>query len=179
MVYQTSALSQHIVSLRARTCSCLQFQDLLIPCRHAIAAIRDFNCDIDDYISELYFTSSYKETYKMATAPIRWDDLIPNKGGDCEPPQWKDEEDTEKRGRPAKKRKLKAHQRAKETLSRLSDERRRELRERRSVTIVPPVLLRRRRCGYCQKPGHDLRKCEASGVEDYRAAQRSRSNHHA
>ena len=46
--------AQHVVDLHASTCSCMAFQDQLIPCRHAIAICREHNEEPDNYINIIH-----------------------------------------------------------------------------------------------------------------------------
>src|SRR5437588_6749939 len=45
---------QHIVKLKERICTCLEFQDRELPCRHAIAVCDVEGKDPETYISNLY-----------------------------------------------------------------------------------------------------------------------------
>ena len=46
------------------------FKNIQIPCRHAIAAIREFKYAVNDFIHEAYYITSYKATYQASFPPI-------------------------------------------------------------------------------------------------------------
>ena len=60
----------YTVDLTTRSCSCKDFEDIQIPCRHAIAAIREFKYAVNDFIHEAYYITSYKATYQASFPPI-------------------------------------------------------------------------------------------------------------
>ena len=66
---------QYIVDMSARTCTCLEFQERRIPCRHAIAVCKDFNLEPESYISDLYSCETYRQTYAMHVEPVVLGDL--------------------------------------------------------------------------------------------------------
>lgn len=100
MVYRTnpSDPDTRIVSLGAKKCSCLAFQDHKIPCRHAIAAARFFGVDSTSLIADFYQLSEYREQYKFSPSTILLAELEPD--GVTLPPQ----DLFPLRGRPIKKR---------------------------------------------------------------------------
>jgi hypothetical protein len=78
LVFASSQLpksQQYTVDLAAKSCSCMDFQNLHIPCRHAIAAIRELKYAVNDFIHEAYFITSYKATYKASFTPINIENL--------------------------------------------------------------------------------------------------------
>ena len=60
----------YTVDLTTRSCSYKDFEDIQIPCRHAIAAIREFKYAVNDFIHEAYYITSYKATYQASFPPI-------------------------------------------------------------------------------------------------------------
>ncbi|KAF7181442.1 hypothetical protein CNMCM7691_000660 [Aspergillus felis] len=63
------------VDLNARTCSCLDWQDLQLPCRHALAAIATTSRPINDFVPPAYHISTYKQIYTGITMPLELRDL--------------------------------------------------------------------------------------------------------
>jgi hypothetical protein len=53
------------VNLAASSCSCKDFQNIQISCRHAIAAIHKLNYAVNDFIHEAYFITIYKAIYNI------------------------------------------------------------------------------------------------------------------
>src|SRR5215471_11030201 len=88
----------YTVDLAAGSCSCKDFQDIQIPCRHAIAVICKFGYAIHDFIHEAYFITSYKATYEASFTPLNIESLSDD--SDCEACNIKT-----RRGRIPKKRK--------------------------------------------------------------------------
>ena len=66
--------AQHVVDLRASTCSCMAFQDWLIPCRHAVAICKELGEEPDDYVSNIHTADAYRKTYSASLDPIRLED---------------------------------------------------------------------------------------------------------
>src|SRR5204862_6102896 len=60
----------YTINLAARSCSCKNFKNIQIPCRHAIAAIQEFKYAVNDFIHEAYYITSYKATYQASFPPI-------------------------------------------------------------------------------------------------------------
>lgn len=82
-----------VVDLNARTCSCLDWQDLQLPCRHALAAIATTSRPINDFVPPAYHISTYKQIYTGVTMPLELRDL--DNFGQCSAPA------TNRRGRPS------------------------------------------------------------------------------
>lgn len=74
MIYAPNRAS-NIVNLSEGTCTCLDFQDKNLPCRHAILACREFNLEPEVYTSQVYSLNSYQNTYKIPMPPICLEDL--------------------------------------------------------------------------------------------------------
>ena len=66
------ALNGHIqtVNLAQRTCTCQDFQEYEMPCRHAQQVIHDRGLDVEDYISNFYTLDEYRRTYLDFLPPI-------------------------------------------------------------------------------------------------------------
>jgi zinc finger SWIM domain-containing protein 3 len=85
------------VDLISEICSCGEFQDLKLPCRHAIASIVHARYGINAYIHEVYMKTTYYKTYAAAFAPINNQYLLSDE--ECGPCAFK-----KPKGRPAKNR---------------------------------------------------------------------------
>src|SRR5947207_867310 len=66
----------HIVDLKERTCSCGEFQEFLIPCRHAVATCLWQVEDPYEYLHEWYSLEYYRLTYSRHMHPVREEDLV-------------------------------------------------------------------------------------------------------
>ena len=78
--------SSYIVDLGEKECSCGEFQEYLIPCRHAIAACLWQGEDPYDYVHDWYSIAAYRATYAHHMHPIREEDLV-EENSDCGTPQ--------------------------------------------------------------------------------------------
>lgn len=67
----------------SKKCSCSEFQDLKLPCQHAIAAISRAYYLIGICVSEIYLKETYKNTYMALFHPINTRNL--EKYKDCRP----------------------------------------------------------------------------------------------
>ena len=90
--------SSHIVDLKEMECSCGEFQEYLIPCRHAVAACLWQGDDLYDYIHAWCSIKAYRATYSHHMHPIREEDLV-EEHSNCNAPQL-----SKQRGRPKKTR---------------------------------------------------------------------------
>jgi predicted nucleic acid-binding Zn finger protein len=88
----------HIVNLRQRSCTCGEFQEHQLPCRHAIAVCLAQAHDPYDYVHTYYSVDFYSKTYEKHMQPIREEDLV-DEFSDCEAPIL-----TKQRGQPKKRR---------------------------------------------------------------------------
>ena len=52
----------HIVCLAEKVCSCGDFQEHLLPCRHALTVCKEHGPDPEDYVSPIYCMESYRAT---------------------------------------------------------------------------------------------------------------------
>ncbi len=76
VMIQISSEASHIIKLNESTCTCLNFQDKKISCRHAIRACRKFNLKSEIYVNQIYKMSTYRSTYETFMSFIRIEDLI-------------------------------------------------------------------------------------------------------
>ena len=90
--------SAHIIDLKEKSCSCGEFQEYLIPCRHAVAVCLWQTEDPYKYVDEWYSIEYYRRTYAQHMHPIREEDLVDDYS-DCEAPEL-----TQQKGRPKKRR---------------------------------------------------------------------------
>ena len=67
----------------SKKCSCSEFQDLKLPCQHAIATISRAYYLIGICVSEIYLKETYKNTYMALFHPINTRNL--EKYKDCRP----------------------------------------------------------------------------------------------
>ena len=89
-----------IVNLSNNTCTCREWQDYHIPCRHAIRAMQHFNKgDPKDLIHKRWSVEAYRDTYELSLHPVLLHELEPD--GETKPmPQQREK----KPGRPKVKR---------------------------------------------------------------------------
>ncbi|OOF90636.1 hypothetical protein ASPCADRAFT_211848 [Aspergillus carbonarius ITEM 5010] len=71
------------VDLDRSTCSCTDFQEYQLPCRHAIAAIHAVGRQISSFVHPRYLQESYRSTYKAVFMPVNDDFLADDP--DCGP----------------------------------------------------------------------------------------------
>ncbi|CAM6128716.1 unnamed protein product [Calypogeia fissa] len=83
-------------------CSCGDWQDILIPCAHAWRACTKTQKRHADYVSPIYSTAKFKETYSSSVSTILRDNLNPDTN--CGVPIIR-----RKRGRPTEKSRLRFH----------------------------------------------------------------------
>ena len=86
-----------IVNLKERQCDCMNFQEYLSPCTHAIVACRYEAEDPFDYVDWIYSVEAYRETYSRFLLPVNINNL-PSEDGVLPPVFQK------QRGRPPTKR---------------------------------------------------------------------------
>ena len=68
-----------IVNLLNNTCTCHEWQDYHIPCRHAIRAIQHLNKgNLKDLINKRWSVKAYRETYKLSLHPVLLHELEPD-----------------------------------------------------------------------------------------------------
>lgn len=63
--------SQYHVSLENKTCTCLEFQKLKIPCCHAMAAAHDRDLEYRTLVGEMHKIPIWSQTVKEAVLPVR------------------------------------------------------------------------------------------------------------
>ena len=104
MVIASKDGHQRIVNLIDKTCTCLDFQDRGIPCRHACAVCTQYCRNAEDYIdSTIYSVSTYRSTYERPLPPFLSDNLSTD--DNCKAPN-----QLTLRGRPPTKRKRRDEQ---------------------------------------------------------------------
>ena len=84
VVQEIGSVSQKTVDLEKMTCSCLQFQEYMLPCSHVCAVITSKHLNISHYCNPAYFATSLREVYKGIVVPIHTsllekDTLLPPK----------------------------------------------------------------------------------------------------
>ena len=67
---QNEDLSIEVVKLDERTCTCSQWQEFGIPCKHAVKALIKSDLDPHLYCEEFLFADSYLESYENHIKPI-------------------------------------------------------------------------------------------------------------
>lgn len=68
---QTLALVQNeCVDIEARTWTCLAWQDLKIPCHHAIAFLRRVQAPIESFIDPVHSLEAYRAAYASTLRPV-------------------------------------------------------------------------------------------------------------
>src|SRR5436190_15305009 len=83
LIYENHKIDQdYTIDLTIRSYSCKNFENIQIPCRHAITAIQEFKYAINDFIHETYYITSYKAIYQASFPPISMELLDDS---DCEP----------------------------------------------------------------------------------------------
>lgn len=85
------------VDLFTRTCDCLNFQFLRVPCSHALSAIKELNRNPVTYISDFYSAQNHVESYNYTVSPAHISSSTPL--NQLLPPKF-----TKKIGRPKKRR---------------------------------------------------------------------------
>ena len=62
------------------SCTCLEFQDRKLPCRHVMAVCKEQTLDPENYASQLYSVNTYRNIYleDYARDPIKIEDLKPS-----------------------------------------------------------------------------------------------------
>ena len=87
-----------MVDVSNMTCTCREWQDRCMPCRHAICALEFYGRNPEDYMGWLYTIKTYRECYEGSIHPVILDELTPD--GVTTP--WP--LDLKKKGRPKSKR---------------------------------------------------------------------------
>lgn len=67
----------HIVCLAEKVCTCGDFQEHLLPCRHALTVCKEHGLDPEDYVSLIYSMESYRATYAVVWEPVSLQELPP------------------------------------------------------------------------------------------------------
>jgi hypothetical protein len=69
-----------IVNLKERRCDCMNFQEYLSPCTHAIVACRYEAEDPFDYADWIYLVEAYRATYSRFLLPVNINNLPSEEG---------------------------------------------------------------------------------------------------
>ncbi|XHG07747.1 hypothetical protein AWENTII_013014 [Aspergillus wentii] len=75
----------YVVDIPTGTCSCFEWQDLKLPCRHALAAISSTSRSINEFVHDIYSIDTYKAIYSSVLMPVDMRDL--DKGDQCIAPE--------------------------------------------------------------------------------------------
>ncbi|VVA94098.1 unnamed protein product [Arabis nemorensis] len=59
-----------IVDLERKTCSCREFQLMLIPCSHALAVAADVDVSTEKLVRDVYSTSVWRAAYERTIHPV-------------------------------------------------------------------------------------------------------------
>lgn len=78
----TALVDDERVDVEARTCTCLMWEDLKIPCRHAIAFLRYLGLPAEPYIDPMYSIGTYSTAYTgslkaVSFSSVGMDDTLP------------------------------------------------------------------------------------------------------
>src|SRR5436190_20226260 len=83
LIYENHKIDQdYTIDLTVRSYFYKDFKNIQIPCRHVIAAIREFKYAVNDFIHEAYYIISYKIIYQASFPSISMELLDDS---DCEP----------------------------------------------------------------------------------------------
>ena len=85
-IVTTSTGSQRRVHLAQRICSCGEFQDRKLPCRHALHLCKEQRLDRESYVNRIYSIAELRATYQCLFPPIILDDLPSDPT--CQAPRW-------------------------------------------------------------------------------------------
>jgi hypothetical protein len=69
---------RHVVDLRARTCTCHEFQLRLLPCKHAIATIAAFQQDLASYVPQEFTYQQWELAYRYNFVPVPFRAPLPD-----------------------------------------------------------------------------------------------------
>ncbi|XP_050254176.1 uncharacterized protein LOC126700180 [Quercus robur] len=137
----------HEVRIFARTCGCRKWQNLKIPCSHAIKVLQDLHLNATNYIDPCYSLNNailtYSHNFVVPKSESEWRDVSG--------PRWvPDPLLLRGTGRPVK--------------SRIRNEMDGVRRERGSRREDPDLreTQPRQRCGVCHQEGHNRRSCPNS-----------------
>src|SRR6266513_70006 len=76
---ESTQIEGRIVNLSNKTCTCREWQDYYIPCRHAIRAIQHLNKgDPKDLIHKRWSVEAYRDTYELSLHPVLLHELEPD-----------------------------------------------------------------------------------------------------
>ncbi|KAK0572686.1 hypothetical protein LWI29_035455 [Acer saccharum] len=169
-----------LVNLSEKTCTCREFQNDLLPCCHALAAIRFCKKKFGDFCSDFYKTSTWLESYSGVIFPVghpsEWNTPEEVRSEVVLPPEWRPQA-----GRPRKKRVPSAGEHGPTTryctICKKSGHNRQNCpnppADQQPNVVDPqpdpqpnvadqqpdPQPRRRRKCQSCGQEGHNIRTC--------------------
>lgn len=143
------------VDMRSRTCTCCKWDICGIPCQHAYGVILKKKLNSDDYVSDWFLTSRWRDLYADNVKPLRGSSHWAR--GDIslvseppEPPQ------------PGRKKKSKKQKRKKGINESPSKKKKKKKQTKtKEVSISPSKTLTKRtmHCKNCGQAGHNSRSC--------------------
>lgn len=71
---------QHSINLHQGTCTCHVYQDIGIPCQHALACILYIHRNVYEYIPDDLSINTWRATYSTNMHPVVWQGIIPQMG---------------------------------------------------------------------------------------------------
>jgi hypothetical protein len=67
--------ARNTVDLNKKMCTCGEFQDRQMPCKHALALCKEQYLEREDYVSKIYSMNAYRKTYGLPLPSIMADNL--------------------------------------------------------------------------------------------------------
>src|ERR1051325_2709310 len=136
------------VNLKEKTCSCRRWELTGLPCVHSLAAMKNRNHSIDEYIPDYYRKSRYLQVYKPVIFPVNGSNLwVTTEYPDVMPPKFR-----KMPGRPKKRRNLEQGE--------LDGT---DKKMRRTGFIV--------KCSRCKKVGHNKLTCKVPSTSQTTTTQ--------
>ena len=136
------------VNLKEKICSCKRWELTGLPCVHSLAAIKNRNHRIDEYIPDYYRKSRYLQVYKPVIFPVNGSNLwVTTEYPDVMPPKFR-----KMPGRPKKRRNLEQGE--------LDGT---DKKMRRTGFIV--------KCSRCKKVGHNKLTCKVPSTSQTTTTQ--------
>jgi len=84
-------LQGFVVNLVLRTCTCRGWDLTGIPCRHALAVMREERLKVEDYVDDFYSLEKYKKAYAETINPINGQNMwVKTSGDQIHAPSFKD-----------------------------------------------------------------------------------------
>ncbi|XP_018443229.1 uncharacterized protein LOC108815067 [Raphanus sativus] len=152
------------VHMRKRTCTCRKWDMTGIPCRHALRVIMQMKWNAEDYVSDWYLTTKWRNIYNDSISPVTgmrfW-----NKSDESrlQPPTR-----PETKGRKKKQKRIKGKNESPKKKLKFVESPKKKVKVGREGRTV--------RCGHCGLTGHNALKCPNSGASVYRKPKKSASS---